>query len=160
MPWPAKLLARYVPAAPAEGASAWLRAHRAELYFTDVGGFVWKLRGERADALRPLKVSGLAQGSPVRIQAAANEEELVLELEVRAGCTSTRGPRARSRRSRCVPRPAAATTWATSRCPRTKTAGSRGAARCTCRCGDGPWAEARPSIPCFVFQDLSDLVAA
>ncbi len=80
-----ELLARYVPAAPTEGASAWLRAHRAELYFTDVGGFVWKLRGERADALRPLKVAGLAQGSPVRIQASANEEELVLELDVRAG---------------------------------------------------------------------------
>ncbi len=80
-----ELLARYVPAAPPEGAGAWLRAHRAELYFTDIGGFVWKLRGERADALRPLEVSGLARESPLGIQASANEEELVLELDVRAG---------------------------------------------------------------------------
>jgi hypothetical protein len=80
-----ELLARYVPAAPRESASAWLRAHRAELYFTDVGGYVWKLRGERADELRNVRVLDLATEAPLRVRARANEEELVLELDVRAG---------------------------------------------------------------------------
>ncbi len=80
-----ELLARYVPAAPREGASAWLRAHQGELYFTDVGGYVWKLRGERADELRELRVLDLAAQAPLRIRARANEEELVLELDVRVG---------------------------------------------------------------------------
>src|SRR6185503_13829046 len=43
-----ELLGRYVPAAPRAGASEWLQAHLHQLYFTDVGGFVWKLPGERA----------------------------------------------------------------------------------------------------------------
>jgi hypothetical protein len=80
-----ELYARYVPAGPSEGAAAWLREHKGALYFTDVGGYVWKLRGERADVLRPLRSSGLGTDCPLRVFGSANEEELVLELDLRAG---------------------------------------------------------------------------
>jgi hypothetical protein len=83
------LYRRYVPAGPPAGptggASAWLRAHADELEFTDVGGYVWKLPGERADVLRPLRIERLDQEGPVRVRAAMNEEELVVELEIRVG---------------------------------------------------------------------------
>ena len=79
------LLHRYTRGAPAEGAAAWLEANRARMYFTDVGGYVWKLEGERADALRPLRASALPPGHPMRVSAAANEEEVVIELDIRAG---------------------------------------------------------------------------
>ena len=79
------LLRRYVPGAPAVGAAAWLEAHRAQLYFTDVGGYVWKLPGERVDALHPLRVSALPPDHPLRVSAAASEDELVIELDLRVG---------------------------------------------------------------------------
>jgi len=79
------LLGRYVPAAPPDQPAEWLSAHSGQLFFTDVGGFVWKLRGEPADALHPLRVEGLAAGCPVSVRASANEEEAVIELELRVG---------------------------------------------------------------------------
>jgi hypothetical protein len=79
------LLGRYVPGAPTDGAAAWLDANRSRLYFTDVGGYVWKLQGERADTLRPLRVTALPPDHPLRVSAASNEEELVIELDLRAG---------------------------------------------------------------------------
>lgn len=79
------LLRRYVPAAPADGAAAWLEANRARLYFTEVGGYVWKLPGERADVMRPLRASALPTDHPLRVSGAANEEEVVIQLDLRAG---------------------------------------------------------------------------
>jgi hypothetical protein len=79
------LLRRYVRDAPAEGAAAWLEANRARLYFTDVGGYVWKLKGERVDTLRPLRVSALPPDHPLRVSGAASEDELVIDLDLRAG---------------------------------------------------------------------------
>jgi hypothetical protein len=51
-----KLLARYVPEAPATDATAlkaWLDANRSRLYFSDFGGFRWFLRPDASVSPRP-----------------------------------------------------------------------------------------------------------
>jgi len=79
----ATLLARYVPDIAATDFPAWLREHREQLYFTETGGYVWRVRGERAKS-PVLSVDGAAQDDPVRAKAELRGGALVITLSVRA----------------------------------------------------------------------------
>jgi hypothetical protein len=79
----AKLLERYVPDVAAADFATWLRDHRDRLYFTETGGYVWRVRGTAAKS-PVLSVSGAAQDDPVRVTAEVRNGALAITLAVRA----------------------------------------------------------------------------
>lgn len=79
------LLARYVRGtAPAEFGS-WLANSRERLYFTEAGGWSWRVRGTRATSpvLRP--TTAAATDDPVRVGVEATESTLTVTLQIREG---------------------------------------------------------------------------
>ena len=76
------LLRRYVPGVEAAGFGAWLERHRAALYFTDWGGYTWRVRSPSPAALQ---VTGADADDPVTVAAELVGETLVLTIAVQAG---------------------------------------------------------------------------
>ncbi len=79
------LVGRYVPDSSAAEFGAWLAKNRDQLYFTEAGGWIWRVRGTRAKsaALRVLDAAG--KDEPVTFKAEATETLLTITLRIRAG---------------------------------------------------------------------------
>ena len=81
----ATLLARYVPGvAPAEF-SAWVEKNRAQLYFTEAGGWVWRVKGTPATSPVLRNTSALVDDDPVIVKAETTDTTLTIILRVRKG---------------------------------------------------------------------------
>ena len=80
-----KLLARYVPDAAPSEFGAWLAKHRDRLYFTEAGGWVWRVRGAPARSPSLRFEAGAPKDELVSVKAAATEAALELELRIRDG---------------------------------------------------------------------------
>jgi hypothetical protein len=79
------LLARYVPdVAPAEFGT-WLATNRANLYFTEAGGWVWRVKGTRAVSTTLRPSSAVDPDEPVVAKAEWTETTLTITLRVRKG---------------------------------------------------------------------------
>lgn len=79
------LVARYVPdVAPAEFV-AWLTQHRDKLYFTEAGGWIWRVKGTRVKSPVLRNTSAFAEDEPVAVKAEATETTLVITLRIREG---------------------------------------------------------------------------
>lgn len=78
------LVARYVPGVSASEFGGWLAKHREQLYFTEAGGWCWRVKGERA-ASPALKGGELPKDEPVTLKAEATESTLVVTLRIRSG---------------------------------------------------------------------------
>lgn len=79
------LLARYVPDVAPADFGAWLATNRAKLYFTEAGGWVWRVKGTpaRSTTLRPS--GGVDPDEPVVAKAEWTETTLTITLRVRKG---------------------------------------------------------------------------
>lgn len=79
------LLARYVPDVDPARFDAWLRANREKLYFTETGGWVWRVRGTAAPGIVLRADEPPAADEPVLIEADLGERTLTITLRIRAG---------------------------------------------------------------------------
>ncbi len=82
------LLARYVRGvAPADFAD-WLARNRAQTYFTETGGWTWRVKGARATSpvLRATATgTPAAVNDPVKVSVEATDSTLTVTLEIRQG---------------------------------------------------------------------------
>jgi hypothetical protein len=83
-PLAATLLARYVPNVAATELGAWLAKNRDELYFTEAGGWIWRVKGERASS-PALKVTGTSADDVVNVKAEVTGTTLTITLRIREG---------------------------------------------------------------------------
>ncbi|MBK7645396.1 MAG: hypothetical protein IPJ19_20555 [Planctomycetes bacterium] len=77
------LLARYVPGVPAGEFGAWLAKNREKLYFTESGGWVWRVKGTRAQS-PALRVASEGD-EQVNVKAEATETVLTITLRIAKG---------------------------------------------------------------------------
>ncbi len=78
------LLQRYVPDVPSAAFADWLRTERERLYFTEAGGWVWRVRGTPASSPRLRRVDGEAD-QLLRLDASSTESTLTITLRVQQG---------------------------------------------------------------------------
>lgn len=79
------LLARYVrDVAPADF-GAWVARNRESLYFTEAGGWVWRVRGTRATSPSLRNVGAAKHDDPVRVAVEATDTTLTISLQIREG---------------------------------------------------------------------------
>jgi hypothetical protein len=79
------LLARYVPDVAPAGFAAWLAHDRDKLYFTESGGWVWRVQGTRAKSRTLQPAGAVDDDEPVRVKAETTDTTLVITLRVRDG---------------------------------------------------------------------------
>ena len=79
------LLARYVPAVEPSEFSAWLAKNREKLYFTEAGGWVWRVKGTRATSTTLRPSTAADPDEPVVAKAEWTETTLTITLRVRKG---------------------------------------------------------------------------
>ncbi len=79
------LAARYVPDVPLPEFGAWLAKNREQLYFTEAGGWIWRVKGTRAKSPALRLVEAAEAEDPVTVKAEATETTLTITLRVRAG---------------------------------------------------------------------------
>ncbi|HUR27101.1 MAG TPA: hypothetical protein VM509_02875 [Planctomycetota bacterium] len=79
------LVARYVPGVAQGDFGAWLAQERTKLYFTETGGWIWRVRGTRVKSPVLRNTSELVEDDPVRVKAEASETTLVVTLRIRDG---------------------------------------------------------------------------
>ena len=79
------LAARYVPGVAANEFSAWLAQNRDKLYFTEAGGWVWRVKGTRVKSPVLRNTSATSADEPVTVKAEASETTLVITLRIRDG---------------------------------------------------------------------------
>lgn len=81
----ATLLARYVPDVPRAEFATWLAQNRDRLYFTEAGGWVWRVKGAQAKS-PALRVENAAdKDEQVNVKAEATETTLTITLRVAKG---------------------------------------------------------------------------
>ncbi|MCB9877877.1 MAG: hypothetical protein H6835_09775 [Planctomycetes bacterium] len=80
----AALLARYVPGVAPAALRGWLREHRDALYFTEAGGWQWRVRGERATSPRLRRVGDERDGL-VRLDADVSATTLTITMRIAEG---------------------------------------------------------------------------
>jgi hypothetical protein len=79
------LAARYVPDVEPAGLPAWLEKNRAQVYFTETGGWVWRVKGEAARGLA-LRLAGAADPKdPVAVKVEATTTMLTLTFKIADG---------------------------------------------------------------------------
>ncbi len=81
----ATLAARYVPDVEPAAFGAWLAKNRDELYFTESGGWIWRVKGTRAKSPTLRLVDAAGPDEPVTVKAEATETTLTITLRVRTG---------------------------------------------------------------------------
>jgi hypothetical protein len=79
------LAARYVPDVAPADFGAWLARNRDKLYFTEAGGWVWRVRGTRVKSPVLRNASAPAADEPIAVKAEASETTLLVSLRIRAG---------------------------------------------------------------------------
>jgi hypothetical protein len=79
------LLARYVPAVAPNGFAEWLTKNRENLYFTEAGGWVWRVKGARAQSPALRNATATGEDEPVNVRAEASETVLTITMRVRKG---------------------------------------------------------------------------
>jgi len=77
------LAARYVPDVPLAELGAWLAKNREKLYFTEAGGWVWRVKGTRAKS-PALRVASEGE-EQVSVKAEATETLLTITLRIAKG---------------------------------------------------------------------------
>lgn len=77
------LINRYCPGVAAPDFAVWLATNREKLYFTETGGYVWRVRGTPAASFK-LRTEGVEEGDIVRVSAEAGETMLKITLRIRA----------------------------------------------------------------------------
>lgn len=81
----ATLLARYVPDVPPAEFGAWLTRNHDKLYFTEAGGWIWRVKGTPAKSPALRNTSAPADDDPVIVKAEATDTTLSIVLRVRKG---------------------------------------------------------------------------
>lgn len=78
------LVARYAPSTTPAAFGEWLRTNRERLYFTEAGGWQWRVRGTRA---RPASLHqiGDVRDELVRLEVTATASTLTIVMRVRDG---------------------------------------------------------------------------
>jgi hypothetical protein len=79
------LLARYVPDVEPARLGAWLAENRDKLYFTESGGWVWRVKGTRVQSPVLRNRTAAIADDPVRVQAETSGTTLTIVLRVREG---------------------------------------------------------------------------
>jgi hypothetical protein len=77
------LLRRYCPDAPAGAFGPWLRKNRGNLYFTETGGYLWRVRG--SDPPPRFRADSTDADDPVSVTADMTDKSVVVELTIRPG---------------------------------------------------------------------------
>jgi hypothetical protein len=77
-----RLLARYVPDVEPGEFAPWLEQNRARAYFTEAGGWVWRVRGTRAES-PVLRTKDADAKDPVRVTVEYSETMLTVTLRIR-----------------------------------------------------------------------------
>lgn len=80
-----RLLARYVPEVRPQDFASWLAKNRDRLYFTETGGWTWRIRGTRAHDPRLRAKGALAEDDPVSVFGEFSETLLTIRINVRDG---------------------------------------------------------------------------
>jgi hypothetical protein len=78
------LAARYLPDVPAAELGAWLAKNRERLYFTEAGGWVWRVKGARAKSAALRDASGETDPA-VSLRAEATDTQLKVTLRIAKG---------------------------------------------------------------------------
>jgi hypothetical protein len=79
-----RLLSRYVPDVEPSSFATWLAANRARAYFTDSGGWVWRVRGTRAGSTLLGTKDSVASDDPVRVSVEFSETKVIVTLRIRS----------------------------------------------------------------------------
>ncbi len=79
------LLARYVPEVEPSQFGAWLKENRDKLYFTETGGWVWRVKGKPVKSPVLRNATPAAADDPVTVKAETKDTTLVITLRVRDG---------------------------------------------------------------------------
>jgi hypothetical protein len=79
------LVGRYVPEVTIAEFPEWLAKNRDHLYFTEAGGWIWRVKGMRAKSPALRNESATGEDEPVNVKAEATETTLTITLRVRKG---------------------------------------------------------------------------
>ena len=80
----ATLIARYVPDATPSTLATWLAANRERAYFTEAGGWTWRVEGRPARS-PALRVVGASADDPVSVKAEVTASTMTITLRIKAG---------------------------------------------------------------------------
>ena len=81
----AALVTRYVPGVELPEFGAWLAKNREQLYFTEAGGWIWRVKGTPAKSPTLRNTSAVSEDDPVTVKAEATDTTLTITLRIRKG---------------------------------------------------------------------------